>query len=257
MADMAAGHAEQRGAPRADAARGCRADLRARLRRDAHRRRRQARRGQLGAGHLLLRHPRSAARRRAALLRAELLRRRRDDAGRGALGARAAVAAHPLDVHPARTTTTCPARGGSGSTCGPRRSGTPRSSRTASSSTPGGARMIVDVVNVRARPTATSAAAWTPAPSRSTFAALLDGLSIQVALEDPEVDPTIAYRIAMPSPSANSAWPRSVRPAPRRSAPGVDRAPGKALGGLSRPGPAGCGRTSDAGGDPLGRPLSS
>ena len=30
-----------------------------------------------------------------------------------------------------------------------------------------------------------------------TFAALLDGLSIQVALEDPEIDPDTAYRIAM------------------------------------------------------------
>ena len=30
-----------------------------------------------------------------------------------------------------------------------------------------------------------------------TFAALLDGLSIQVALEDPQVDPELAYRIAM------------------------------------------------------------
>jgi AcrR family transcriptional regulator len=30
-----------------------------------------------------------------------------------------------------------------------------------------------------------------------TFAALLDGLSIQVALDDPEIDPDTAYRIAM------------------------------------------------------------
>jgi AcrR family transcriptional regulator len=30
-----------------------------------------------------------------------------------------------------------------------------------------------------------------------TFSALLDGLSIQVALEDPEIDPDSAYRIAM------------------------------------------------------------
>lgn len=30
-----------------------------------------------------------------------------------------------------------------------------------------------------------------------TFAALLDGLSIQVALEDPQVDPDVAYEIAM------------------------------------------------------------
>jgi AcrR family transcriptional regulator len=30
-----------------------------------------------------------------------------------------------------------------------------------------------------------------------TFAALLDGLSIQVALDDPEIDPETAYRIAM------------------------------------------------------------
>ncbi len=30
-----------------------------------------------------------------------------------------------------------------------------------------------------------------------TFAALLDGLSIQVALEDPQIDPEVAYRIAM------------------------------------------------------------
>ncbi len=30
-----------------------------------------------------------------------------------------------------------------------------------------------------------------------TFASLLDGLSIQVALEDPEIDPDVAYQIAM------------------------------------------------------------
>ena len=30
-----------------------------------------------------------------------------------------------------------------------------------------------------------------------TFSALLDGLSIQVALEDPQIDPDVAYRIAM------------------------------------------------------------
>ena len=30
-----------------------------------------------------------------------------------------------------------------------------------------------------------------------TFAALLDGLYVQVALEDPEVDPELAHEIAM------------------------------------------------------------
>ena len=52
------------------------------------------------------------------------------------------------------------------------------------------------------------------------FAALLDGLSIQVALEDPEVDSELAYQIAMgfaerelnlpPAKKArNGAWPRT------------------------------------------------
>ena len=64
-----------RPAPRADAARGGRADRRARLLRDPDRRRGPAGRRQPGAGHLLLRHQGRAAHRGAALLRAVVLRR--------------------------------------------------------------------------------------------------------------------------------------------------------------------------------------
>lgn len=39
------------------------------------------------------------------------------------------------------------------------------------------------------------------------FAALLDGLSIQVALEDPEVDSDVATRLRCGSPSENSICP--------------------------------------------------
>ncbi len=49
------------------------------------------------------------------------------------------VAARALDLRTRERPATCPAPGGCGSTCGRRRSGTPRSSRTASSSTAGGA----------------------------------------------------------------------------------------------------------------------
>ena len=44
-----------------------------------------------------------------------------------------------------------------------------------------------------------------------TFAALLDGLSIQVALEDPEIDSDTAYRIAMSYAERELALP-AVRP---------------------------------------------
>ena len=40
------------------------------------------------------------------------------------------------------------------------------------------------------------------------FAVLLDGLSIQVALEDPEVDSDLAYDIAMRFAERNSTWRR-------------------------------------------------
>jgi AcrR family transcriptional regulator len=45
-----------------------------------------------------------------------------------------------------------------------------------------------------------------------TFAALLDGLSIQVALDDPEIDPDTAYRIAMSYAERELGLP-VVRPA--------------------------------------------
>ena len=44
-----------------------------------------------------------------------------------------------------------------------------------------------------------------------TFSALLDGLSIQVALEDPEIDPDSAYRIAMSFAQHELGLPRSRR----------------------------------------------
>ena len=47
-----------------------------------------------------------------------------------------------------------------------------------------------------------------------TFAALLDGLSIQVALDDPEVDSDMAYSIAM----SFAERELGLRPAPRRRA---------------------------------------
>ncbi len=44
-----------------------------------------------------------------------------------------------------------------------------------------------------------------------TFSALLDGLSIQVALEDPEIDPDAAYRIAMSFAQQELGLPRNRR----------------------------------------------
>lgn len=49
-----------------------------------------------------------------------------------------------------------------------------------------------------------------------TFAALLDGLSIQVALGDPEVTPDDAYKIAMHFAERELGLPSSRRRAPRR-----------------------------------------
>jgi AcrR family transcriptional regulator len=55
--------------------------------------------------------------------------------------------------------------------------------------------MIVDAV--RSAPEDEVDAAVDPRMFALEFAALLDGLSIQVALEDPEVDSEVAYQIAM------------------------------------------------------------
>jgi AcrR family transcriptional regulator len=56
-------------------------------------------------------------------------------------------------------------------------------------------RMIIDALEVAG--SAERDAKIDPAMFALEFAALLDGLSIQVALEDPEVDSEVAYQIAM------------------------------------------------------------
>ena len=58
--------------------------------------------------------------------RAELLRQRREDARRGRLGAATGCRCSCAGRACPRTTATSPAPGGCGSTCGRRRSGTPR-----------------------------------------------------------------------------------------------------------------------------------
>ena len=84
-------------------------------------------------------------------------------------------------------------------------------------------RMIVDAVEVgRARRRRS-----TPRMFALEFAALLDGLSIQVALEDPEVDSEVAYDIAMRFAERELDLPpeRSgpLRNAERRQLPRPDR----------------------------------
>ena len=117
-----------------------------------------------------------------------------------------------------------PAPGDCGSTCGRRLFGTTRSRRAGSSSTRAGASMIVDAVK--------SAELDTDVDVRMfalEFSALLDGLSIQVALEDPEVDSAVAYDIAMrfaerelnmPRAETVAAGSQETLSAPRSSATG-------------------------------------
>ena len=91
--------------------------------------------------------------------------------------------------------TRSPGRGGCGSTCGRRRFATTRSRRAGSKLDARWRRMIVDALE-----SADSAELSANVDARMfalEFAALLDGLSIQVALEDPEVDSEVAYEIAM------------------------------------------------------------
>jgi AcrR family transcriptional regulator len=72
--------------------------------------------------------------------------------------------------------------------------------------------MIVDVV--KAGQAAGEIGRVNPRAFALTFSALLDGLSIQVALEDPDVDPDSAYRIAM----AYAERELGLRPVRRRRA---------------------------------------
>ena len=89
---------------------------------------------------------------------------------------------------------TCPDAGDSGSTSGRRPSATPRSRRTAPSSTSWRdliARVVkagVDAGEIGKVDAEVFAVTWT---------ALLDGLVVQVALEDPVVDLKLAKRIAL------------------------------------------------------------
>ena len=85
--------------------------------------------------------------------------------------------------------------GGSGSTCGRRPSATPRSRRTGSSSTSSGATLITRVVQggidageVAPMDVESFAVMWT---------SLLDGLVVQVALDDPLVTGERAQKIAL------------------------------------------------------------
>ena len=88
------------------------------------------------------------------------------------------------------------ARGACGWTCGRPRCATPRSARPASSSTAGGATCIERIV----REGQESGAVGADVDLRRfalSFTVLLDGLSTQVALDDPEITSDLAYDIGM------------------------------------------------------------
>ena len=155
----------------------------------------QARRRVARVGHLLLRHQGQPADRGAALLRgasstSQCTRCSRPPR-RSATGSRMLVR---LTCVPMGTTRSR-ARGGCGSTCGRRHSDTRRWPRTGwSSSSAGGPRSRVSS-RTGSRPERSSRSM--PRTSRSPGRSLLDGLSIQVALRDPIVDPERAFDIAM------------------------------------------------------------
>ena len=215
MADAPPASAAPEPAPRADAAGRGGADRRARLLRDPDRRRRR----RAGASPALVIYYFSTkdellteALRFSEKSFYDAARSCSSSSGRAprASGSRCSCERPACRRSRARS----PAPGDCGSTCGRRRSGTPRSPRTASSSTSAGATPSRRSC-ATARPPARSGDRSTRALFGITFSALLDGLSIQVALEDPVVDPERAFDIAMAF--AGSDLGVDVAPASRRS----------------------------------------
>ena len=197
MADAAPQTERRRPTPaRPDVAGRRRAHRRARLRRDPDRRRGQAGRRQLRRWSSTTSAPRTSCSPRRCAFRRTLFYRRAERLARETVRPRPARLLVRLTCVPAGRRRDAAALGGSGSTCGRRPSATPRSRSTASSSTTVGATLFAAVV------------ARGPGERRDrrrrrrrrftlTFAALLDGLSIQVALEDPSVTPARAVELAM------------------------------------------------------------
>ena len=87
------------------------------------------------------------------------------------------------------------ATGSSGSTSGPRPRGTPTSPSSAASSDERWREVIVSLV--RAGQEAGEFADVDPHPFAIFVSALLDGLTIQMALDDPVVDPVSAFELCM------------------------------------------------------------
>ena len=119
-----------------------------------------------------------------------------------------------------------PAPGGCGSTCGPRRSGTPRSRRTGSSWTSAGATRSPQVVARRPGQRARSATS-TPTRSRSRSRRCSTGCRSRSRCEDPVVDPDRAFAIAMAFAARELDVGVAAPARPRRSpaASGRSRAP--------------------------------